>query len=156
MQEGALYVESRIALGKSPLSASAKGDIAAMKRLQGITVWLVDDDDAVRDSLRILLECEGLSVHGFRSGEALLKALPLEGDCLLLDLYMPDMDGFAVMAALNDRSIDIPILTMTGHGDKKIEAQVLCAGAQRMLNKPIQDRALLAALRDTCSSAKRH
>jgi two-component system response regulator FixJ len=118
-----------------------------MDELDGRAIWLVDDDEAIRDSVCVLLECEGARVRSFASGEALLEALGADaGDCLLLDLRMPGMDGFAVMAALRERGTAMPIIVVTGHGDRMLEAQVLEAGARHMLDKPVPDRTLIAAI----------
>lgn len=112
-------------------------------------VWLLDDDKAIRDSLSMLLECEGFPVRVFETGAGLLEGLPDRPQgCLLLDLDMPGMDGFAVMAALRERGIQIPIIIITGRGDGAEATDVLRAGARCLLRKPVSDDMLFAALRD--------
>ena len=109
-------------------------------------MWIVDDEDAVRDSLAILLESSGIATRSFASGAALL-AVELDAcDCLLVDLRMPDMGGLEVLAELQARGHPPPVIIMTGHGDALIERQVKDAGAFAMLDKPIAEETLLGAI----------
>lgn len=117
-------------------------------------IWLLDDDQAIRDSLRMLLECGGFRVRLFETGAALLAALPDQPrGCLLLDLDMRDMDGLAVLAALRARDIRIPAVVFTGRGDPALEATVVRAGAHCLLYKPVADGVLFAALRAAAGGA---
>lgn len=122
-----------------------------MNEMTSPVVWLLDDDEAVRESLAMLLECEGFRVRPFESGTALLRALPARsGGCILLDMDMPDMDGLAVMAALRQRGIQIPIIVFTGRGDGMLETKVIRAGARCLLHKPVPEDELFSHLRDAC------
>ncbi len=119
------------------------------------TVYIVDDDAAVRESLQALLDVEGFAVLEFASGQAFLEAAPgFVGGCLLLDLRMPEMDGFAVLEALRSRSIRIPTIVLTGHGDATIKERVRQAGVLCMLDKPVQEEELLEALRAALAAGK--
>src|SRR6188508_3791084 len=81
-------------------------------------VYVIDDDRDVRRSLSFMLSAAEIRSHPFASGLDFLEALPdLEPGCILLDLRMPQMDGFHVMAELARREIDWPVIVMTGHGE---------------------------------------
>ncbi len=115
---------------------------------RSMRVFIVDDDDAVRDSLQILLESAGYAdVRTFASAGAFLaSADPKPGDCLLLDVRMPDMDGLELQAALLERSIRIPTIVMTAHGDVPIAVRAMKAGAMDFLEKPFSDDVMLACV----------
>lgn len=108
-------------------------------------VHLVDDDDGVRATLARLLLSGGYEVREYASGSALLAAAErIDGGCILLDINMPDPDGFAVHRYLCDRSIDAPVIMMTGSGDLTVLA--LKSGAADFLQKPFGRGELLAVL----------
>lgn len=108
-------------------------------------VHLVDDDAAVRGTLARLLASGGYEVRQFKSGKELLDAVePLSGACILLDITMPEPDGFAVHKALSDRSIDIPVIMMTGSGDLTVLA--FKAGVADFLQKPFGRGELLSVI----------
>ena len=113
-------------------------------------VHVVDDDDAVRDSLALLLRLRGYRTRLFASGAALLADL---GDtphgCVLLDLVMPGQDGLAVHAALRARGNAMPVILLTAHGDAASARAALKNGAFDFLEKPV-DEALLV---DTIEAA---
>ncbi len=109
-------------------------------------VHLVDDDSGVRETLARLLESGGYAVHEYASGLELL-ALPdeaIDGFCILLDVDMPGGDGFAVPEALKNRSVEVPVVIMTGAGDLTIAA--LKAGASEFMQKPFGRSELLTVL----------
>ncbi len=111
------------------------------------TVYVVDDDDAVRDSLRLLLESYGMAVHDFGSARSFLSDLPKLGNCcLLLDLHMPEMSGLELLGELRARGADIPVIAITGRGDTSLRARVKEAGALDLLLKPVNDDELLGAI----------
>ncbi len=111
------------------------------------TVHVVDDDEAVRDSLRFLLEPEGFEVRTYASAGALLDAeLPPAG-CVLTDFHMPEIDGLQLQARLAERCIRLPIIVMTGHAEVPVAVRAMKAGAIDFLEKPFADGALLAAVR---------
>jgi two-component system response regulator FixJ len=113
------------------------------------TIFIVDDDDAIRDSLRLLLESAGFTrIAAYGSGRSFLDhASPQHGDCLLLDVRMPDMDGLELQAEITRRSISLPIVVMTAHGDVPIAVRAMRAGAADFIEKPFADDVLLESVR---------
>lgn len=108
------------------------------------TVFVVDDDVAMRDALAQLLEAAGLQVETHASGPDFLGAYGGNPPgCLLLDMAMPGMNGLEVQAALKARGCAIPILFLTGHGDIPMAVQAVQAGAVDFLEKPIKGAILL-------------
>jgi FixJ family two-component response regulator len=108
------------------------------------TVFVVDDDDAMRDALVQLLETAGLQVEAHAGGPAFLAAYEADRPgCLLLDMAMRGMSGLEVLAALNARGLTIPTIFLTGHGDIPMAVRAVQAGAVDFLEKPIQGAALL-------------
>lgn len=122
-------------------------------------VTIVDDDEAVRDSLALLLNFRGYRTRAFASAEDCLEAwLPDWRGCLLLDLRMGGMDGLALQQALLQRGSSLPIVFLTGHGDLAHARAALKSGAVDFLEKPYEEADLLAAVvdameRDTRESA---
>jgi FixJ family two-component response regulator len=110
-------------------------------------ITLVDDDEAVRDSLALLLNFRGYRTRAFASAEACLAAWrPDWRGCLLLDLRMGGMDGLALQRALSERGNALPIVFLTGHGDLPQARAALKAGAVDFLEKPYEEAALLSAV----------
>lgn len=113
--------------------------------MTGPLVHLVDDDAAVRGTLARLLVSGGYQVREYESGAELLGSRgALSGACILLDINMPEPDGFAVHQALSERSIDIPVILMTGSGDLTVLA--LKAGVADFLQKPFGRGELLSVI----------
>lgn len=113
------------------------------------TIFIVDDDAAVRDSLSLLLGLKGFSTRCFASAEDFLAACqPDWRGCLLLDIRMAGMDGLELQQALNSSQIDLPIIFITAHGDVAAARSALKAGASDFLEKPLDDRMLSAAIAD--------
>jgi two-component system response regulator FixJ len=111
------------------------------------TIYVVDDDDAVRDSLKVLLESYGLAVRDFGSVSDFLDLMkPNGGDCLVLDLHLPVMGGFDVMDTLAQRGSRLPVIVITGRGDTQTKARAMEAGAVAFLEKPVDDRCLMSAI----------
>ncbi len=107
-------------------------------------VFVVDDDAAVRDSLRWLMDSVGLQVEPFDSGEAFLKAItPQREGCVLLDLRMPGLSGLQVHAQLRERGIDLPVIVVSGHGDVPMAVRALKSGVADFIEKPFKDQELL-------------
>lgn len=107
-------------------------------------VFIVDDDEAFRDSLKYLLESVALCVKTYASAEAFLKAYTLHTQgCLLLDVRMPEMSGLQLQQELKKDRYPIPIIMITGHGDVPMAVQAIKQGAIEFVEKPFNDQKLL-------------
>jgi two-component system, LuxR family, response regulator FixJ len=110
-------------------------------------IYVLDDDDAVRDSLKILLESYDLAVRDFGSVPDFLSKLePNDAGCLVLDLHLPVMGGFDLMDTLTERGSQVPVIVITGRGDSQTKARALEAGAVAFLEKPLNDQSLMLAI----------
>jgi FixJ family two-component response regulator len=110
-------------------------------------IAIVDDDDALRDSLDNLLRSVGFRVQGFASAEAFLQAPPApETACLLLDVRLPGMNGLALQRQMVAANWQIPIIFITSHVDDEARARALAAGAVAFLYKPCREEDLLHAI----------
>jgi two-component system response regulator FixJ len=110
-------------------------------------VYIVDDDEAVRDSLSVLLESKGYAVKSFVSAPEFLAAAPsLPVGCLIVDIRMPEMDGLELQQHLTDRSLDFPLIVITGHGDVPLAVRAMKAGAVDFIEKPFASEAILSSL----------
>jgi two-component system, LuxR family, response regulator FixJ len=119
------------------------------------TVYIVDDDAAVRDSLALLLGLHGYQTQSFAAAEDFLGAWQPERDgCLLLDLKMPGMDGLALQARLNSLGSRLPLVVITAHGDVAAARAALKAGALDFLEKPIDDALLLELVAEVMARAR--
>ncbi len=107
-------------------------------------VFVVDDDEAVRDSLALLLRSVGLEVASFDGAQAFLDELS-ERDCgcLVLDIRMPGMSGLELLQRLRDQGNELPIIFITGHGDVPMAVEAMKLGALDFLQKPFRDQQLL-------------
>jgi FixJ family two-component response regulator len=113
------------------------------------TVFLVDDDRAVRDSLSLLLALNGIRTQVFASAESFIETFVADWrGCVLTDLRMPGMTGLDLQAVLRQRSINLPIVVLTAHGDVATVRTALKNGAFDYLEKPIEDHLLLEVLRN--------
>ena len=112
------------------------------------TIYLVDDDAAVRNALARMLREEGWPVETFDSAEAFLQRADgsVQG-CLVLDVSMPGLGGLAQQSRLAESGPSLPIVFLTGHGDIPMTVQAVKAGAADFLTKPVRAQALLAAVR---------
>jgi two-component system response regulator FixJ len=120
------------------------------------TLFVVDDDEAVRDSLKILLEVEGYRVETFASGTDFLAACDLaRPGCLLADVRMPDMSGLDLQETLNQRRAGLPVIIMTGHGDVPMAVRAMKAGAVDFIEKPFADDTILDGVRRALARADR-
>jgi FixJ family two-component response regulator len=109
-------------------------------------VAIVDDDKSVCEGLESLLKSIGFDTAAFSSARCFLSSAKFPGvSCLILDVYMPEMDGIELQRHLT-ATHPIPIIFITAHRDEKIEEQVMQAGAIRLLPKPFSDEALIEAL----------
>ena len=118
-----------------------------MTEMSGELVFVVDDDEAVRMSLRALLETAGYRTTQFESGIAFLEFPdPGLGACVLLDVKMPGLDGLEIQRRLNDRGVMLPVVIVTGHGDIAMAVQAMRAGAADFLEKPVRRDRLLQSV----------
>jgi FixJ family two-component response regulator len=108
------------------------------------TVFIVDDDQEVRDALQLLMESVGLRVQAFSSAQAYLDQFDPElPGCLVLDVRMPGMSGLDLQAKLVEERLHPPIVIITGHGDVPMAVRAVQAGAVDFVQKPFNDQALL-------------
>ena len=121
------------------------------------TIHIVDDDEAIRQSIGFLLRKAGHSVETYPSGTAFLKTTTRETQgCVLLDVRMPEIDGLEVQARLAEQGIMLPIIMLTGHGDVTLAVRAVKAGAIEFLEKPFERTALLAAIDEALDQAGRN
>jgi two-component system response regulator FixJ len=108
------------------------------------TVFIVDDDEAVRNSLRLLLKSVGLAAVALPTAqEFLAKYDPQQAGCLILDVRMPGMSGLELQEQLNVRGAMIPVIFITGHGDIPMAVEAMQQGAFDFLQKPFRDQDLI-------------
>jgi FixJ family two-component response regulator len=113
-------------------------------------ISVVDDDPSLRRAVRNLLTSAGFSVETFASGEAFLGSVQRQDTgCLVLDLSMPEMNGFELLARLRNDGARIPTIVLTAHGDEEIRRRSLAAGAVAFLAKPFQADALVDAVHES-------
>lgn len=111
------------------------------------TVFIVDDDAAVRDSIAELVESIGLHAEGYASAPEFLKAFqPERPGCLVLDVRMAEMSGLVLQERLNALGAGIPVIVLTGHGDVPMAVEAMKAGAVDFLQKPYREQALLDSI----------
>ena len=112
-------------------------------------IVVVDDDDAVRDSLRFSLTLEGFAVRAFSSGQQLLAEMPLPaGDCFLVDLNMPGMNGLELISTLRARNFTAPAILITSHPNSAVRKRAAAAGVA-IVEKPFLDFALMDCVRSS-------
>ena len=108
------------------------------------TVFVVDDDEAVRASLKLLLKTLGLPAQTYASAQEFLATFDeRRGGCLVLDIRMPGMSGLELQEELNTRGAMLPIIFITGHGDVPMAVEAMQRGAMDFLQKPFRDQDLL-------------
>jgi FixJ family two-component response regulator len=113
-------------------------------------VAIVDDEECVRKALDRLIRSTGLDVETFPSGAEFLQSLESHSpDCVVLDLHMPDVNGFEVQARLKESKSLVPVVVITGHDSDESREHVMKAGVAAYLLKPVDERLLL----DTISAA---
>jgi two-component system response regulator FixJ len=115
-------------------------------------IYVIDDDDAVRQSLEFLLRTAGFTVRSFESAKAFLEIMPqLRSCCIITDVRMPDISGIDLLRRVKKLDVDIPVIMITGHGDISLAVEAMKIGAADFLEKPFDDDQLLGALRSTIS-----
>ncbi len=118
------------------------------------TVFIVDDDDDFRDSMQWLLESDDLTVVGFNSAQQFLDNYQHQSGCMLLDVRMPDINGLALQQIMIERSISLPIIVLSGHGDIPMAVSAMKHGALDFLEKPFDDEVLLRQVRQALETAR--
>lgn len=119
-------------------------------------VYVVDDDEAVRHSLTMLLETAGYSANEFASGESFLASCSdaCEG-CVILDVHMPGMDGVAVYKALQEKGRHLPVIFLTAYGSIPLSVQAIKSGALDYLTKPVDGTLLLERVQEALRQDER-
>jgi two-component system response regulator FixJ len=111
-------------------------------------VHVIDDDDALRESLIFLLRSAKIDVESYPSATAFLNALPaLRAGCVITDVRMPGLSGLDLLRRLKDLKVAMPVIVVTGHGDVALAVEAMKIGAVDFLEKPFDDEALLASVR---------
>jgi len=120
-----------------------------------LTVFIVDDDPAVRDALGLLLGVRGYRTAVFASAEAFLQGWQASwSGCLLVDIRMSGMDGLALQRELRERGSGMPVVVMSGHGDVSTARAAFKADAVDFLEKPFDDAKLIAAIDEALARAR--
>jgi two-component system response regulator FixJ len=115
-------------------------------------IYVIDDDDAVRQSLEFLLKTAGISVRGFESARAFLDVMPqVRSGCVITDVRMPDITGIELLRRIKEVNPELPVIVITGHGDISLAVEAMKIGAVDFLEKPFDDDLLLAAVRSALS-----
>ena len=120
-------------------------------------VHIIDDDDALRDSLSFLLSSVGIKTKSYETATGYSND-PERGacGCILTDVRMPGMSGIDLLRQLKSDGITVPVIVMTGHGDVPLAVEAMKLGALDFVEKPFNDDALIASVRSALGEAKRH
>lgn len=119
----------------------------------GPIVIVVDDDDAVRHSLQFALELEGFQVRTFGNGEQVLSADQIgRGGCLVIDYYMPGLDGLALLTKLRAKGVRVPAILISAKLTEEVRRRASEAGYRRILEKPLEGPALVDCIRQATSA----
>ena len=110
-------------------------------------IFILDDDAGVRDSLRLLLECEGLETREFASCPEFLDADGAESDCLILDVHLPGMSGIELLETMRRRGDMLPVIVISGRIDAMTRNRARAAGALAVVEKPYQVEEVLDLVR---------
>jgi len=117
------------------------------------TIYVIDDDDAVRESLEFLLGSSQLSVKSYGSASAFLESLPetLSG-CVITDVRMPDVTGIDLLKRLRELDINIPVIVITGHGEVPLAVEAMKLGAADFFEKPFDGDQIVSAVKGALSN----
>lgn len=119
-------------------------------------IHIVEDDEAVRDALRLLFETEGLASKTYPSAEAFFdEGAPAEPGCVVTDVHMAGMGGLQLLRRLKSLGSDQPVVVMTGRADRALAAEALGAGAAAFVEKPFHADEIIAAVRAAISGSGR-
>jgi two-component system response regulator FixJ len=117
-----------------------------------VTVHVIDDDQAARESLEFLLRTAGINVKAHESAVDFLKgAAEIKSGCIVTDVRMPEITGIDLLKKLKDLKVDVPVILVTGHGDVPLAVEAMKIGAADFLEKPFDDEILLQAVRSACN-----
>ncbi len=112
------------------------------------TIYVIDDDDAVRQSIEFLLKTVGINVTSFESAKAFFEVLPeITYGCVLTDVRMPEITGIDLLRRVREVKPDLPVIVITGHGDVPLAVEAMKLGAADFLEKPFDDDLLIASVR---------
>jgi FixJ family two-component response regulator len=126
------------------IGSALRGEFEATKDL----IAVVDDDESIRQTTTLLIESFGFRATAFESAESFLKSGQLhDTSCLILDVQMPDMNGFELQSELAAAGYGIPIIFITAYDDKESRGRAMQAGAVAFLGKPFSDEQLLQTVR---------
>lgn len=119
-------------------------------------VFVVDDDEAVRDSIAALLQSAGVTVETFSLGTAFLEQADLsKGRCLIIDVQMPDLTGLEVQERLGEKEAVLPVIIITGHGDLPMAVKAMKAGAMDFIEKPFDDNVLMEGVHQALARSEK-
>jgi two-component system, LuxR family, response regulator FixJ len=123
----------------------------------GSRVYIVDDQEAVRDSLQLLLASLGYAVRSFASARAFLRAAPsLAPGCLISDVRMPGMDGIELQNHVAKSRLAFTVILMTGHGDIPMAVRAMRSGAVDFIEKPFSEQAIIESVGHALSRLRAH
>ena len=129
------------------MNLSKLNTVPLTEKTSEATVFIVDDDPAIRDSLTLMIGQENLTVHSYASAEDFLEAAePNCLGCIIIDIRMQGMDGMQLQEALSQRNTLLPIIFLTGHGNIPMSVRAIKAGALDFLTKPVTREKLMAAI----------
>ena len=118
-------------------------------------VYVIDDDDAVRDSLQFLLDSANFETRLYETAQAFLDALPaITSGCVVSDIRMPGIDGIELLKRVKSAKVSLPVIIMTGHGDIPLAVEAMKLGAIDFLEKPFEDDRLLARIEAALQQAE--
>jgi two-component system response regulator FixJ len=119
-----------------------------------MTVHVIDDDAALRDSLAFLLTAAGFQVRNFESAQAFLQELTgIQSGCILTDVRMPGVDGIELLRLLQEMGKGLPVIVMTGHGDVPLAVKAMRLGAADFVEKPFEDEVLIDSIRSALTAS---
>jgi two-component system response regulator FixJ len=111
-------------------------------------VHVIDDDEAMRDSLCYLLESSDIEVRTYESAVQFLSRIgEVQGGCIVTDVRMPEISGLDLVRELRERGVELPVIVMTGHADVPLAVEAMKAGALEFLEKPFEEEVLLNAVK---------
>jgi two-component system, LuxR family, response regulator FixJ len=118
-------------------------------------VHVIDDDEAVRQSIEFLLRTSGVTARTYDSASAFLDVLPtIESGCIITDVRMPGISGIDLLRHLGEMQIRIPVIVITGHGDVPLAVEAMKSGAVDFLEKPFEEDLLLRSVRSALNRSQ--